>query len=73
MATVTLEISKKEHLSVLKTLAEEWNVSFKVDLRHKVKDDTEMSEKEFYSMLDKAKKSKVKRLTPSEQKKLFSV
>ena len=69
MATVTLEISKKE----LKTLAEAWNVSFKVDLRHKVKDDTEMSEKEFYSMLDKAKKSKVKRLTPSEQKKLFSV
>lgn len=73
MTTVTLEISKKEHLSVLKTLAEAWNVSFKVDLRHKVKDDTEMSEKEFYSMLDKAKKSKVKRLTPSEQKKLFSV
>lgn len=73
MATVTLEISKKEHLSVLKTLAKAWNVSFKVDLRHKVKDDTEMSEKEFYSMLDKAKKSKVKRLTPSEQKKLFSV
>ena len=73
MATVTLEISKKEHLSVLKTLAEASNVSFKVDLRHKVKDDTEMSEKEFYSMLDKAKKSKVKRLTPSEQKKLFSV
>lgn len=73
MATVTLEISKKEHLSVLKTPAEAWNVSFKVDLRHKVKDDTEMSEKEFYSMLDKAKKSKVKRLTPSEQKKLFSV
>ena len=73
MATVTLEISKKEHLSVLKTRAEAWNVSFKVDLRHKVKDDTEMSEKEFYSMLDKAKKSKVKRLTPSEQKKLFSV
>lgn len=38
-----------------------------------VKDDTQMSEKEFYAMLDKAKKGKVKRLTSTEQKKLFSV
>lgn len=38
-----------------------------------VKDDTQMSEKEFYAMLDKAKKGKIKRLTPAEQKKLFSV
>ena len=38
-----------------------------------VKDDTEMSEKEFYAMLDKAKKGKVKRLTSAGQKRLFSV
>lgn len=38
-----------------------------------VKDDTQMSEKEFYAMLDKAKKGKVKRLTSARQKRLFSV
>lgn len=38
-----------------------------------VKDDTEMSEKEFYAMLDKAKKGKVKRLTSAGQKRLFYV
>lgn len=38
-----------------------------------VKDDTQMSQKDFYTMLDKAKKGKVKRLTPTEQKKLYSV
>ena len=73
MATVTLEISKKEHLSVIKTLAKVWNVSFEINLKNKEGDDTEMSEKEFYAMLDKAKKGKIKRLTPAEQKKLFSV
>ena len=73
MATVTLEISKKEHLSVIKTLAKAWNVSFEINLKNKERDDTQMSEKEFYAMLDKAKKDKVKRLTSTEQKKLFSV
>ncbi len=44
-----------------------------INLGGRVKeDDTKMSEREFYSMLDKAKKSKVKRLTPTEQKKLFN-
>lgn len=38
-----------------------------------VKDNTQMSEKEFYAMLDKAKKGKVKRLTSAGQKRLFSV
>ncbi len=39
-----------------------------------VKDDTEMSEKEFYAMLDKAKKGKVKRLTSTaSEKKQFKV
>lgn len=38
-----------------------------------VKDNTQMSEKEFYAMLDKAKKGKVKRLTSAGQKRLFYV
>ncbi len=30
MAIITLETSRKEHISVIKTLAEAWNISFKM-------------------------------------------
>ncbi len=68
MATITLEYDGR-NIGLKKLIEAFVNLGGRV----KEEDDTKMSEREFYSMLDKAKKGKVKRLTPAEQKKLFSV